>query len=100
MAKHSEKTDYLLGEIKKLRTQLEYQAALSFKSYMLMACHTLYDDFEYDQENIEAFVSGIYKHLEEYENGTMTIGDMERELYDEIGVVVEGPDYGNKSHDI
>lgn len=94
MAKHFDNKRDLIFEMKRNKALNENLMGTVFNAYMLMACCVLYEDFEYDEENIQAFVNGIYKQLDRYRDGTLTVTGMEKELFDKLGVIIEHPKFG------
>lgn len=93
MAKHYDDKNYLLAEMKRRKLQAEKAIHSTFTAYMMLSCLTLNDDLKLEQEDIEKFINGIYKRIEEYESGNLTLDSMQKRLLDEVGVVVEMPKY-------
>lgn len=88
---HYDNKNDLLRELKKRKLMADNAISATFSTYMIMSLFTLMTDFEYDQENVEAYRECFLNHLAEYEDGKLTVNEMEKQLFDNLGVVVEKP---------
>lgn len=94
MAKrHYDNKNDLLAEMKRRKDMADKAVSATYTMYMMLACLILYEDFEYDEENIQAFVDGFEKRFDLYEQGKLTVDDMACELLEKVGVVVELPKF-------
>lgn len=91
MAKHYDNKNQLLAEMKRLRDTADKAISGAFSAYMMISCMVLYEDFEYDSENMQAYVDGFYKRLDMYHDGKLTVDGLQKDLLDKIGVYVEPP---------
>lgn len=91
--KHFDNKKDLIAEMKRNKAMNENGMGAVFKAYMLLACVVLYEDFEYDEENIQAFVDGVYKNLDRYHDKTLSVADMEKTLFENLGVWIENPKF-------
>lgn len=91
--KHYDNARDIIATMKKNKALADNAISSTFSAYMMMACMVLYEDFEYDQENIQAFVNGIYNKLDEYRDGKLTVNGLEKDLLEKCGVVVEKPNF-------
>lgn len=89
--KHYDNKNDLLNELRKRKTMADNAITATFTTYMIMSLYTLMDDFEYDQENVEAYRECFLNHLAEYEEGKLSVNEMEKQLFDNLGVLVEMP---------
>lgn len=91
---HYDNKNDLLRELKKRKLMADNAITATFSTYMIMSLYVLMEDFEYDQENVEAYREKFCEHLAEYEDGKLTVKEMEKQLFDNLGVVVEMPKMG------
>lgn len=91
MGKHYDNKNDLLKEMKKRKLMADNAISSTFTAYMIVATLTLYEDLGFRNERLQKFLTGFYKRLERYENGSLTLDQMKKTLYDKAGVVVEGP---------
>lgn len=89
--RHYDDKNDLLRELKKRKLMADNAITATFSTYMIMSLFTLMTDFEYDQENVEAYRECFLNHLAEYEDGKLTVKEMEKQLFDNLGVLVEMP---------
>jgi len=89
--KHYDNKRDILAEMRRTKMRTENAVAATYTAYMMLAALTLYDDLGFRDKRLRDFVNGMYKRIEEYEDGTLTVDGMEKRLLEEVGVYVEPP---------
>lgn len=90
-AKHYDSKRDLIAQMKLDRARADYAVYASFTAYMLMAALTLYEDLGFREKRLVKFINGIYKRIDMYRAGKLSVNDMEKTLFEKAGVVVEPP---------
>lgn len=93
MAKHYDNKNQLLEELKRRKLMADNAIAATFTSYMMLSCMVLFEEFNYDQDDIVKFRDEIYKRLDLYHDGKLTVSDIESTLLNDLGVYIEKPNF-------
>lgn len=90
--KHFDNKNDLLSTLRRQRLESEMAMASTFTAYMMVTLLVLHDDFSFGQKRAEKFTEAFYKLLESYNQGEIGIGEMKQRIFDELGMIVEGPE--------
>lgn len=92
MAKrHYDDRNNLLAELKYRKAMADNAISATFSAYMMLSCLVLHEDFELDEENMQAYVDGFYKRMDLYHEGKLTVDSLQKDLLEKVGVYVEPP---------
>ena len=90
-SKHYDDKRDLIRQMKKDRNRADSAIYASFSVYMLMALLVLYEDLQFREKRIMKFVNGIYKRIDLYRAGKLSVDSMQKDLFEKAGVAVEPP---------
>lgn len=90
---YDNKNDILrrMREVEKVQNRADTAVAASWSAFMMLGLLTLYEDLKFRDKRLNAFIDGVHKRNEEYDNGTLTLDEIKNKLYEEAGIVVEMP---------
>ena len=90
---YDNKNDILrrMREVEKVQNRADNAVAASWSAFMMMGLLTLYEDLKFRDKRLNAFIDGVHKRNEQYNNGELTLDELNKRLYDEAGIVVEMP---------
>lgn len=88
--KHYDNKNDLISQMRKQKFQTENAIAATFKAYMMLATLTLYEDLGFREKRLLKFVNGFYDRLAAYEDGNLSVNEIEKTLLEKAGVVIEG----------
>ena len=90
---YDNKNDILrrMREVEKVQNIADHAVAASWSAFMMLGLLTLYEDLKFRDKRLNAFIDGMHKRNEEYDNGTLTLDEIQNRLYEESGIVVEMP---------
>ena len=80
-----------LREVEKAQNRADNAVAASWSAFMMLGLLTLYEDLKFRDKRLNAFIDGMHKRNEEYNNGTLTLDEIQNRLYEEAGIIVEMP---------
>ena len=80
-----------IREVEKAQNRADNAVAASWSAFMMLGLLTLYEDLKFRDKRLNAFIDGMHKRNEEYDNGTLTLDEIKKRLYEEAGIVVEMP---------
>lgn len=89
--KHYDNKKNLIRDMKETRIRADIAAASAFSANMLMSLYVLRDGFNFGQVRAERFVVGMHDLNERFEAGEITLEEIKKRIYDEIGMIVEMP---------
>ena len=96
MSKHYDNKNDLLRELKRRKDFADNSVSTTFTAYMLITCTVLYSDLGFREGRFRKVLDGFYKRLADFEDGNLTVDDMNKFLKEEAGVYVEFPNLGGK----
>lgn len=90
---YDNKNDLLrrLRQVERAENRANCAVASSWSAFMMLGLLTLYEDLGFREKRLTAFIDGVHKRNEQFENGEMTLEDIQKKLYDEAGIIVELP---------
>ena len=90
---YDNKNDILrrMREVEKVQNRADNAVAASWSAFMMLGLLTLYEDLKFRDKRLNAFIDGVHKRNEQYNNGELTLDELNKRLYDEAGIVVEMP---------
>lgn len=88
--KHFDNKNDLISQLRQQKFRTENAIAATFTAYMMLATLGLYEDLGFREKRLIKFVNGFYDRLALYEDGKLTVTEMEKTLLEKAGVVVEG----------
>lgn len=85
--------EVLMGmrEVRKAQNRADKAVAASWSAFMMLGLLTLYEDLKFRDKRLNAFIDGMQRRNEQYNNGELTLDELNKRLYDEAGIVVEMP---------
>ena len=86
--KHYDNKTDILRQMKENRIRADIAAASAFSANMLMSLYVLRDGFGLGQER---FVNGMLQLNKDFEAGKITLDEIKRRVYEDLGMVVEMP---------
>lgn len=90
--KHYDNKRDLIREMRQTQKRSETAIAATYTAYMLMALYTLHEDFGFGKKRATKFYESIYKRIEEYGDGKLSVAEMQKTIFDKLDMIVEGPD--------
>ena len=90
--KHYDNKRDLIREMRQTQKRSETAIAATYTAYMLMALYTLHEDFGFGQKRANKFYESMYKRIEEYGDGELSVPEMQKTIFNKLGMIVEGPD--------
>lgn len=91
MAKHYDNKRDLLREMKENRIRADIAEASAFSANMLMSLYVLRDGFDFGQVRAERFIDGMGKLNQAINDDKITLEDIKKRVFDDLGVIVEMP---------
>ena len=90
---YDNKNDILrrMREVEKVQNRADNAVAASWSAFMMLGLLTLYEDLKFRDKRLNAFIDGMQRRNAEYDNGILTLDEIENRLYEEAGIVVEMP---------
>ena len=89
--KHYDNKTDILRQMKENRIRADIAAASAFSANMLMSLYVLRDGFGFGQEWAERFVNGMLQLNKDFNDGKITLDEIKRRVYDDLGMFVEMP---------
>ncbi len=89
--KHYDNKTDILRQMKENRIRADIAAASAFSANMLMSLYVLRDGFGFRQERAERFVNGMLQLNKDFEADKITLDEIKRRVYEDLGMVVEMP---------
>ena len=89
--KHYDNKTDILRQMKENRIRAGIAAASAFSANMLMSLYVLRDGFGFGQERAERFVNGMLQLNKDFNDGKITLDEIKRRVYEDLGMVVEMP---------
>lgn len=90
-SKHYDNSRDLLMAMKRTKMQADNAVSATFSAYMMLGCLVLFEDLGFREKRLRTFISGFYKRMDDYHNGTLTMSDVSKKLMEEVNVYVEPP---------
>lgn len=94
MAKHYDNKADIIRRIKENRIRADIAEASAFSANMLMSLYVLRDTFRFGQVRADRFIDGMKKLNQEISEDKISIQDIEKRIFDDLGIVVEMPKIG------
>lgn len=80
-----------LRENEIIQNRADRAVASSWTAYMMLGLLTLYEDLNFREARLNKFISGVNKRLNQFDRNELSLDEMNKRLYDEAGIIVEGP---------
>lgn len=80
-----------LRENEIIQNRADKAISASYTAYMMVALLTLYEDLQFRDRRLNMFIDGFQKRFDKFDKEELTVEEMQRRLYDNAGIVVEGP---------
>ena len=91
MKKHFDNKNDLITQMRKTKMHADNCVAATFTAYMILAATTLYEDLGFRDKRLIKFIEGFYHRLDLYNEGKLSVDEMEKNLIDKAGVIIEHP---------
>lgn len=91
MKKHYDNKNDLIAQMRRTKIHADNCVGATFTAYMLLAVTTLYEDLNFRDKRLVKFIEGFYHRLDLYSEGKLSVDDMEKNLIENAGVVIERP---------
>lgn len=92
--KHYDNKNEILRRLREneiIQNRADRAVASSWTAYMMLGLLTLYEDLNFRETRLNKFISGVNKRLNQFDRNELSLDEMNKRLYDEAGIIVEGP---------
>ena len=92
--KHYDNKNEILRRLREneiIQNRADRAVASSWTAYMMLGLLTLYEDLNFREARLNKFISGVNKRLNQFNRNELSLDEMNKRLYDEAGIIVEGP---------
>lgn len=92
--KHYDNKNEILRRLREneiIQNRADRAVASSWTAYMMLGLLTLYEDLNFREARLNKFISGVNKRLNQFDRNELSLDEMNKRLYDEAGIIVEGP---------
>ena len=89
--KHFDNKRDLIAQMRRTKMHADNCVGATFTAYMILATTTLFEDLGFRDKRMVKFIEGFYRRLDLYSAGELSVEEMEKNLIEKAGVVIEHP---------